>query len=146
MQEFIVNETKKIFNKAIKRNAKTDGIEEANVSILLHLFDEGEVESSGEVKRYVGYKICHNYAPVKSVGIMDILGVKIDFKGYSMLVPPQIKNILENFELETGSKDIEVGVYLDREDSNEINYFLFKNGQVVKKFNLEEVLNLQIDA
>lgn len=146
MQDFITNETKKIFGKAIKRYAKKDGIEENNVSILLHLFDEGEIDEEGDLKRYVGYKICHNYTPVKSVGIMDILGVKIDLKAYSFLVPPQIKNILQNFESETGSRDIEVGVYLDRNDSEEVNYFLFNNGQVVKKFNLEEVLNLQIDA
>ena len=35
MEEFIINETKKIFNKAIKRFAKKDGIEQENVSILL---------------------------------------------------------------------------------------------------------------
>lgn len=146
MQEFITNETKKIFNKAIKRYAKKDGIEEENVSILLHLFDEGEVDENGELERKVGYKICHNYAPVKSVSIMDILGVKIDLKMYSVFVPPQIKNILENFETETDSKDVEIGVYLDRNDSDEVNYFLFKGGQLVKKFELEQVLNLQIDA
>lgn len=144
MQDFITNETKKIFSKAIQRYAKKDGIAEENVSILLHLFDEGEIGENGELERYVGYKICHNYVPVKSATIMEILGVKIDLKMYSVLVPPQIKNILEKFEKETGSKDIEVGVYLDRDDSEEVNYFLFSNGQLVKKFELEEVLNLQM--
>lgn len=80
MQDFITNETKKIFSKAIKRYAKNDGIEEENVSILLHLFDEGELDENGELERKVGYKICHNYTPVKSVSIMEILGVKIDLK------------------------------------------------------------------
>jgi hypothetical protein len=144
MQEFIVNETKKIFSKAIQRYAKKDGIEEENVSLLLHLFDEGEINDEGELERKVGYMICHNYAPVKSVSIMDILGVKIDLRGYSLLVPPQIKNILESFESELGSKKIEVGVYLDREDSEEINYFLFCDGKLVKKFELEQVLKFEM--
>jgi len=144
MQDFITNETKKIFSKAIKRYAKNDGIEEENVSILLHLFDEGEVDENGDLVRHVGYKICHNYMPVKSVSIMEILGVKIDLKMYSVFVPPQLKNILENFEAETGSKDIEVGVYLDREDSDEVNYFLFNNGKKVKNFKLEQVLKLEV--
>jgi hypothetical protein len=144
MQDFITNETKKIFSKAIKRYAKNDGIEEENVSILLHLFDEGELDENGELERKVGYKICHNYTPVKSVSIMQILGVKIDLKMYSVLVPPQIKNILESFETETGSKDVEVGVYLDRNDSDEVNYFLFNSGQLVKKFELEQVLKLEV--
>lgn len=146
MKDFITNETKKIFNKAIKRYAKKDDVEEKNVSILLNLIDEGEIDEKGELLRNVGYRICHNYAPVKSVSIMEILGVKIDLKRYSVLVPPQIKNILENFEYETDSKDIEIGVYLDRNDNNEVNYFLFKAGQLVKKFELEEVLKLQIDV
>ena len=54
------------------------------------------------------------------------------------------KNIIENFETETGSKDIEVGVYLDRNDSEEVDYFLFNNGQLVKKFELEQVLKLEV--
>ena len=32
--------------------------------------------------------------------MMEILGVLIDLKGYSLLVPPQIKKIIENFETE----------------------------------------------
>lgn len=144
MQEFIVNETKKIFNKAIKRYAKKDGVEPENVSVLLHLYDEGEIDENGELERKVGYKICHNYAPVKSVSIMDILGVLIDMRGYSMLVPPQIKNILLGFESELSSKDVEVCVFLDREDDDEVIYFLFSNGQLIKKFQLEEVLKLEI--
>ncbi len=144
MQEFIVSETNKIFSKAIKKYAKKDGIEEEKVSLLLHLFDEGEIGENGEVVRSVGYKICHNYAPVFSVSIMDVLGVKIDLRGYSFLVPPQIKKIIEGFEAELSSSDVEVCVFLNREEPDEVNYFLFSNGQFVKKFELEEVLNLQI--
>lgn len=144
MQEFIVNETKKIFNKAIKKFAKKDGVDQEKVSILLHLKDDGEIDENGELVREVGYKVCHNYAPVKSVTIMEVLGVMIDLRGYSMLVPPQIKNILKGFEEELSSKDVEVCVFLDREDDDEINYFLFSNGQLVKKFQLEEVLKLEI--
>ena len=103
-----------------------------------------EIDENGELVREVGYKVCHNYAPVKSVTIMEVLGVMIDLRGYSMLVPPQIKNILKGFEDELSSKDIEVCVFLDREDDDEINYFLFSNGQLIKKFQLEEVLKLEI--
>lgn len=144
MQDFITNETNKIFSKAIKRFAKKDSIEEDKVSLLLHLFDEGEINEIGELERKVGYKICHNYAPVKSVGILEVLGVKVDLKMYSFIVPPQIKNIIENFESELGSRDVEIGVYLNRDDSDEVNYFLFSNGQLVKKFELEQVLKLEV--
>lgn len=137
MQEFIVSETNKIFNKAIKRFAKKDKIEQNNVSILLNLV-------GSEEDRSVQYRVCHEYQPVKSVTIMEVLGVLIDLKGYSMLVPPQIKRILQDFELENNSKDIEVGVFLNPEEDDEILYFLFNNGQLVKKFELANVLKLEI--
>jgi hypothetical protein len=81
---------------------------------------------------------------------MDILGVSIDFKGYSMLVPPQIKKILENFSQELNSTNVEVMVYLGREDENddedenEVIYFLYDAKRKVKRFKLSEVLKLQI--
>lgn len=153
MEDFIISETSKIFSKAIKRYAKQDGLSEDRVSVLLSLYDEGEVdEKTGEVVRMVRYSICHDHTPVKQVGIMDVLGVKIDFKMYSVIVPPQIKNILENFERQYGSKDVEAMVYLNDErfwktpedEEDEVAFFVFKSGKVVTKFKLEQVLNLQM--
>jgi len=135
MQEFIVAETTKIFNKAIKKQAKSSGIEDEKVSILLSLSKDSE--------RNVEYTFCENFQPVKKVGIKEILGVKmIDSKGYSILVPPQIKKILENFENEQKSDEVEVGVYMNPEEDEEILYFLFKQGQLVRKFELSEVLKI----
>jgi hypothetical protein len=137
MQEFITSETTKIFSSAIKRYAKEDKIEEKKVSVLLHLADD-------EDERKVGYKICHNHSPVKDVSIMQILGRKIDLKGYSLIVPPQIKKIIEGFEEELGKGDVEVCVYLDRVDDDEVLYFLYKSGELVRKFNLEDVIKIEI--
>lgn len=140
MQEFIVSETTKIFKKAIKNYSKKDRVEENMVSILLSLNEQGNVR----------YRICHHFVPVKEVTIMDILGVKIDLKGYSFLVPPQIEKILEGFEKETGSKNVEAGVYLNPEydeydeNSQEIKYFLFKDGKKVREFQLEQVLKFEM--
>lgn len=139
MQEFIVSETKKIFNKAIKNFSKKDGIEQDKVSILLNLEIEGK-------EKQVRYRVCHNYSPVKYVSIMDVLGVKIDFKGYSILVPPQIKNILENFEQEQQSEKVEAGVFLNPEDDDDVVFFLFKEGQMVRKFELADVLKFKLEA
>jgi len=134
MIEFILEETAEIFNKAIKNYAKKNKLEDLDVSILLTLSEHGD--------RDVEYVMCESYVPVKKVGILDVLGVKIDFKMYSQFVPPQIKKILEGFEEELGSKDIEVGVYLDPEDEDEIKYFLFKEGQKVREFELASVLKI----
>lgn len=153
MEDFIISETSKIFSKAIKRYAKESGVTEDRVSILLGLFDEGEIdEKSGEVVRNVRYSVCLDHSPVKQVGIMEVLGVKIDFKMYSVIVPPQIKNILENFERQYGSRDVEAMVYINDErfwktpedEEDEVAFFVFKSGKVVTKFKLEQVLNLQM--
>ena len=135
MQEFIVSETNKIFNKAIQKFAKQAGLEENQVSILLSL--------SKDEEKSVEYTICHDFQPIKKVKIMDILGVKIDLRGYSILVPPQIKKILEGFEAEQKSSEIEVGVYIKPEEDDEIVYFLFKEGNMVRKFELTDVLKIE---
>jgi len=137
MEDFIVNETKKIFNKAIKRFAKNDKVEQEEVSILLYLKEE-------DAERHTAYKICHHHVPVRDSRIMEILGVIIDIKGYSMLVPPQIKKIIENFETELKSTAVEVCVYLNREDDDEVRYFLYNDGAFVKEFLLQDVLKLEI--
>lgn len=137
MEEFIINETKKIFSKAIKRFSKDDKVEQEEVSILLYLKEE-------EDERKTAYKVCHHHIPVRDSKIMEILGVRIDLKGYSLLVPPQIKKIIENFETELKSTSIEVCVYLDREDDDEVRYFLYNDGAFVKEFLLQDVLKLEI--
>ena len=139
MQDFIVSETTKIFSNAIKRFAKDDGLDKKDVSVLLNL-----VEDTEDGERKVGYKICHNHTPVKDVNIMQILGRLIDLKGYSILVPPQIKKIIEGFEEELGVGDVEVCVYLDRGDDDEVLYFLYKSGELVRKFKLEDVIKIEI--
>lgn len=134
MQEFIVEETTKIFNKAIKRFAKKEGVEEQNVSILLSLNEEKKVE----------YTLCVNYEPKEKLTIKEVLGVKMDLKQYSVIVPPQIKNILLGFEEEQKSSEVEVGVYINPKEEDEILYFLFKEGSMVRGFELTDVLKIKL--
>lgn len=134
MQEFIVEQTNKIFSKCIKNFSKADKVEQNEVSILMHL--QGE-------EREVGFKICHHHQPVKEVTIMNVLGVRIDIKGFSLFVPPQIKKIIEGFESEVGSKNIELCVYLNREEEDEVRYFLYNDGAYLKEVFLKDVLKLE---
>lgn len=131
MEDFILSETKKIFNKAIKRFAKNDSKEQENVSILLRLNGEREVE----------YVLCHDHSPHRETTIKEILDVRtIDMKGYTLLVPPQIKNIIEKLEAQESSKNIEVCVYLNREEDDEIHYFLYQDGNFKKEVFLLELI------
>jgi cellobiose-specific phosphotransferase system component IIB len=131
MEEFILSETRTIFNKAIKRFAKENKKDSLDVSFLLNLTPE----------RQVGYMYCQDHAPFRETNIKEILNVRaIDMKGYTVLVPPQIKNIIEKLESEIGSKNIEVCVYLDRDDEDEIRYFVYQDGKYLKEVNLLELI------
>ena len=131
MEEFILSETRTIFNKAIKRFAKENRKDSLDVSFLLNLTPEREV----------GYVYCQDHTPLRETNIKEILNVKVfDTKGYTLLVPPQIKKIIENLEARMSSNNIEVCVYLDKEDDDEIRYFVYQEGKYVKEVNLLELI------
>jgi len=131
MEEFILSETRTIFNKAIKRFAKENKRDSLDVSFLLSLTPEREV----------GYVYCQDHTPLRETNIKEILNVKVfDTKGYTVIVPPQIKKIIENLEARMSSNNIEVCVYLDREDDDEIRYFVYQEGKYVKEVNLLELI------
>jgi hypothetical protein len=131
MEEFILSETRTIFNKAIKRFAKENKKDQNDVSFLLKLTPEREV----------GYLYCQDHSPFRETSIKEILNVRaIDMKGYTVLVPPQIKNIIEKLEAQLSSQNVEVCVYLDREDDDEIRYFVYQDGKYIKEVNLLELI------
>ena len=134
MQEFIIDETQKIFCKSIKRYANDLKKENQEISIMLYLKQDEEEE--------VGYKICVNNNPVETVTIKDVLNVKFDIKGYSLIVPPYIKQFLNDFEKQLNSKAIDVCVYLSKEDDNECRFFLFNNGKFVNEVYLTELIKI----
>jgi hypothetical protein len=138
MEDFIISETRKIFWKAINRFGENDKVDPQETSILMGL----EREDGGE--QTLTYRICYHHIPVRETNIMELLGVKIDLKMYSLLVPPQIKKILENFQEEDKSKKVEVCVYLDRKEDEQVIYFLYNDGQKIRDFELKDVLKLEI--
>jgi len=135
MQEFIIGESQKIFSKAIKRYAQEAQKENHEVSILLYLKSE-------EDEKVDGYKICYNNQPVTEVGIKDVLNVKFDIKGYSFLVPPHIIKFLTDFENELSSTQVDVCVYLSKEDDEECRFFLFNAGKFIKEVYLTELIKI----
>jgi hypothetical protein len=134
MQEFIIDETQKIFCKSIKRYANDLKKENQEISIMLYIKQDEEEE--------VGYKICINNNPVQIVTIKDILNVKFDIKGYSLIVPPYIKQFLNDFEKQLNSKAIDVCVYLSKEDEDECRFFLFNNGKFVNEVYLNQLIKV----
>lgn len=137
MIDFIVSETEKIFCKAIKNFSKKALLDDTQVSFIMSLSD---VDGENVVK----YEVCHEHTPVRETNIKELLGVKnIDFKGYTYFVPPRIKQILEDFSISLNSKNIEISVYLSRDNEDKVRYFLYKDTEYVKEFMLGDVLKIE---
>lgn len=81
---FIVSQSKGIMSRAIDRYAKQKDVTPEKVQLLLNMKDAG-----------VGYFLMQNFRIEQELSIMDVLGVKVDFKGYSMIAPPFIRQALE---------------------------------------------------
>lgn len=131
LEDVIISETTNVFEKAIKRYASENKVTEDRISILLYLI-EGED----------AYTLCIDNNPIKEVSIKDILGIKyIDMKGYSIILPPQIVNILNKLEEEHKSNVIDVSVHFDiNGDEDKIRFFLYKEDKVIKEIFLEELI------
>ena len=133
MQEFIVEETSKIFTKGIKRFVDKNKVDIHEVSILLYLQKDDEV----------GYQVYVNGNYSENVTIKDILGVKVvDLKGYSVIAPPYIEKFLVDFRNELKSDKIDVSVYLN-EDGDDVRFFLYDNGKLIKEVFLKELLGVK---
>jgi hypothetical protein len=65
----------------------------------------------------------------------------MDMKGYSVILPPQIVNILKKLEDEHKSNIIDVSVHFDiNGDEDKIRFFLYKEEKLVKEIFLEEII------
>lgn len=136
MEEFIIAETSKIFTKGVKRYVEKYKCEEHDASILLYLKGDEEV----------GYQIYVGGEFKEEVGIKDILGVKfIDLKGYSVIAPPYILNFLQGFASELNTKKIDVSIYLS-EEADDVRFFLYKEGALVREVFLKNLIASKIEA
>ena len=86
MIDFIQSETKKIMYNCIKRYAEKKKKDISDVQLVLGLDENGNT-----------YTLCEQYQPKQELDILGVLGVRIDFLGYSRLAPPFILKSLIRF-------------------------------------------------
>ena len=133
MQDFIISEATSIFFKAIKRFAKEQNVEENEISISLYLDEEGEV----------AYYLSVSGEWHSELSIKNILNVKtFSIKGYDILIPPHIQSFLIDFRTELQSKNIDVSVYINNEDEDEVRFFLYNNGNFVREVFLKDLIKI----
>jgi hypothetical protein len=128
--EIIVDKFNEIIYKACERYGKEEGLDRNKMQVLFSLDDEGEVK----------YSLLKEYRPFKEVTFNQILNVKIDFRGYSMIVPPFIKDTINKYseKLTTSAQNLFVMCVIKRE--NEIALFLYNDKKPVEEIILAEIL------
>lgn len=128
MIDFISAEFTKICKKAIEKFSNDLQKPKEDVAITFNLKD-------GEVY----YNLLKDFKIEREVTFMEILGVRIDFKGYSMLVPPFIQKSLLGFcdEFKIEQSKVNVMALLVQEN---ICLVLFNDTEQVKQIRLDDLL------
>jgi hypothetical protein len=130
MKEFIEAEAKKLFLKAIRSHARVKKVEETEVSILFWAKTPDDLGCGlvfGNEVEEVTFKV--------------LAGIKhIDFKGYGIIVPPYLlKRIIEGCNQYETFK-VELGVYINPGEDDEVDMFLFADGKVRSKLSVKDFL------
>jgi hypothetical protein len=128
MIDFISAEFTKICKKAIEKFSNDLQTPKEDVAITFNL-------KNGEVY----YNLLKDFKVYKEVTFMEILGVRIDFKGYSMLVPPFIQKSLLGFCEEFKIEESKVNVMALLVQEN-IFLVLFNDTEQIKQIRLDDLL------
>ena len=131
MIDFITEKFTEIVSKCLEKNAKDYVTKKTNMQLVFKLNGEGEAE----------YLIYKDYQPQKVVSFLEVLGVKLDFRGYSLFVPNFIKGALNRFCEEDAIDKDKVRVVLNFNNNNELLIFVYNNNQFVKQVELESLFD-----
>lgn len=131
MVDFILEKFTSIATNCLQKNAKELGVDKTNVELTLRFGRGGEVE----------YLLMKEYAPTKVLTFLQVLGVKLDFKGYSLFVPKFIKGALNRFcDKHTIAKD-KVAVMMFLTIKNELMLFLYDGTKPIEIVELESLFD-----
>jgi hypothetical protein len=128
MIDFISAEFSNICKKAIEKFSNNLQTPKEDVTFTFNL-------KNGEVY----YNLLKDFKVYKEVTFMEILGVRIDFKGYSMLVPPFIQKSLLGFCEEFKIEESKVNVMALLVQEN-ICLVLFNDTEQIKQIRLDDLL------
>jgi len=132
MLEALIAQVIVIFQKAIKKFARKDKIDANDVSFLLKLNEQNELE----------IQLCHSHIPVRVIEAKDVMGMTLWFSGLGGTIVQYIVQIILTFKSELSEEDVDILVYLNREDDENIDFFLYAKSEFVRQFYLEEVLKV----
>jgi hypothetical protein len=135
MIDFVKSETKKIIFNCCSRYAKQKSLNVEDVQLILGLNEEGNT-----------YSICEKYVQKIEYSIMQVLGLKIDFLGYSNIAPPFILKSLvrysEKHKIDVVSTKILCVPCINENGKNDLQLFLYENyDKFLEEITLEDLFN-----
>ncbi len=130
MVDFIIEKFNEIVSKACSRYGQEQSVEADKIQVLFRLGDENEVE----------YFILKEYKEIQKVTFNNILNVRIDFKGYSMIVPPFIQKVLLKYSEEMNLEPNKLSVICIPQSNSRVVLCLYSEKNFVKQVNIEEEL------
>jgi hypothetical protein len=130
MVDFIIEKFNEIVSKACTRYGQEQGVDATKIQVLFRLGADAEVE----------YYILKEYVELQKVTFNNILNVRIDFKGYSMIVPPFIQKVLVKYSEELKVEPNKMSVICISQPNNQVVLCLYSEKTFVKRVNIEEEL------
>lgn len=132
MIDFIQSETKKMMYKCCEKYSKEKGLNVEKVQLILGLDENGNT-----------YTMCEDYVRKENYDIMQVLGVKIDFLGYSKLAPPFILKSLVRFSKEFNIPLDQIMVMCvptkNEKGKNDILLFVYNGDKYVETINFDDL-------
>jgi hypothetical protein len=132
MIDFILEKFTEIASNCLERNAKEFNAKKEDMQLVFKLSQD---------KEEVEYLICKEYKTQKVITFLQVLGVKLDFKGYSLFVPKFIKGALERFCKEDSIDADKVKVLLNFNTNKELIIWVYNGNQYVKQIELESLFD-----
>lgn len=131
--DFIIKKFNEIIYNACERYSKDDAVTIQQMQVVF--FEKGEEEEE------LGYQIWRDYKPTRDVTFNNILDVRIDFKGYSILVPKFILDTLEGFSEKYNQPKSFFRVICVVNEEHEVRILLYSNrGEFLELIELEQLI------
>ena len=131
MIDFITEKFTDITSKCLEKNAKENNTTKQKMQLVFKSGSDGEVE----------YLIYKEFQPMKVVTFLEVLGVKLDFKGYSIFVPKFIRGALDRFCKEENILEQNVRVVLSFNDTNDLIMWLYDSNKYIKAITLDSLFD-----
>jgi hypothetical protein len=131
MVDFINEQFTSIVKKCLEKNSKELKVPTQNLSLVFKLDNDGEVE----------YRIYKNYAFEKVLTFMQVLGVKIDLKGYSLFVPNFIEGSLNRISEQENIPKSDINIIVFFHEGKDMRMMVYNKTIFVKYITLESLFD-----